>query len=285
MSYVDLCYKFYGNISRSMKPYFIDIKDDIQHAKMNYTLEEYLSVAMFTVTITFMIETIFVSFILGLFMDPLLALVSALILSLAVSGMLFFVFYAYPVTVSKNRQNKINKVLPFAVSYLATMSSARVPASELFKALSKFKEYGELAEEAKGISNSIEIFGLTAYAAIRKQAKSTPSKELRDLLWSISGLITSGGDLNAYLKNKSQELMNDYRRKIRKYSNDLSLYVEIYLTLIVTGTIFFIVLSSIIAALSAGLDTVVLQSFIVFLLTPGISIAFIVLMKSLSPLE
>jgi hypothetical protein len=79
--------------------------------------------------------------------------------------------------------------------------------------------------------------------------------------------------------------MADYQRKIRKFSQDLSLYIEIYLTLIITGSIFFIILSSIIAVLSAGLETVVIQSFIIFVLLPIFSIMFIVLIKSLSPLE
>ena len=77
--------------------------------------------------------------------------------------------------------------------------------------------------------------------------------------------------------------MADYRRRIRKYSQDLSLYVEMYLTLIITGSIFFIVLSSIISTISAGLGTIMVQTFVVFALLPLLSIAFIILVKSTSP--
>jgi hypothetical protein len=59
--------------------------------------------------------------------------------------------------------------------------------------------------------------------------------------------------------------------------------VEMYLTLIITGSIFFIVLSSIIASISAGLGTIVIQSMIVFLLLPMISIGFIFLIKAADP--
>ena len=79
--------------------------------------------------------------------------------------------------------------------------------------------------------------------------------------------------------------MTEYRRRIRKFSQDLSLIVEIYLTLIITGSIFFIVLSSIISAISPGLETVSIQSFVVFILLPFLSIAFIVLIKTISPTE
>jgi flagellar protein FlaJ len=274
-----------GDASRALRPYFIDIKDDMKKANMNYTLEEYLSMSLFTTLITFVIETAFISFILGLFVEPLLAVIAALILSTGISGLLFFIFYAYPVTLSKHRESGIKKVLPFAVSYLATMSSAKMPPITLFKTLSTFKEYGEVAEEAKNIANSVDVFGLTVSSAIKKQAKITPSKDMRDLLWGINTILLSGGDLTSFLRDKRNELMNDYRRRIRKYAQDLGLYTEIYLTLIITGSIFFIVLSSIIASLSAGIGIVVVQSFVVFILLPMLSVGFIILIKSISPLE
>lgn len=285
MSYVNMSYRFFGDISRSIRPYFIDIKDDMQKANINYTLEEYLSMALFTTIITFILETAFISFILGLFVEPLLAVAAGFVLSIGISGLLFFIFYAYPVTLSKHREAKIKKVLPFAVSYLATMSSSRVSPIHLFKTLATFKEYGEVAEEAKAISNGVDLFGLTMSSAIKKQAKVTPSKDMRDLLWGINTVILSGGDITSFLKGKRNELMDDYRRRIRKYAQDLGLYTEIYLTLIITGSIFFIVLSSIIASLSAGVGIVVLQTFVVFVLLPLLSVAFIILIKSVSPLE
>lgn len=285
MSYATFSYKMFGDLSRSMRPYFIDIKDDMQKASMNYTLEEYLSMALLTTMLTFVVESAFISFILGLFVEPILAMMGGVVLSLGISGLLFFIFYAYPVTLAKHREGKVKKVLPFAVSYLATMSSSKMPPINLFKTLGTFKEYGEVADEAKNIANSVDVFGLTVSSAIKKQAKITPSKEMRDLLWGMNTILASGGDLTSFLKDKREELMNDYRRRIRKYAQDLGLYTEIYLTLIITGSIFFIVLSSIIASLSAGVGIVVIQSFVVFVLTPLLSLGFIVLIKSVSPLE
>jgi flagellar protein FlaJ len=121
--------------------------------------------------------------------------------------------------------------------------------------------------------------------AIRRRAKRTPSKDMRELLWGINSVLASGSDLMVYLKGKCDEFMNDYRRRIRKYSQDLSLIVEIYLTLIITGSIFFIVMSSIISAITPGMETVWIQTFIVFLLLPIVSIAFIILIRGISPTE
>ena len=283
MSYAGVSYRLFGNLVRYAKPYFLDIKEELRQANISYTLEEYLSIALFTTAMTFIIEATMLSFIFGLLVTPVIAVILALTLSMTISGILFFLFYSYPKTASKSRGNKIKKILPFSVSYMATIARSNVPPITIFKTLSEFKEYGELSKEAENIVRDVELFGMTTAAAIKKQAKITPSKEFRDLLYGINTMITSGGNLGSYLKDRSNELMGDYRRRIRKYSQDLSLYVEMYLTLIITGSIFFIVLSSIISTISAGLGTILVQTMVVFLLLPALSIAFIILIRATSP--
>ncbi len=285
ISYTDLSFKFYGNLSKSMKNYLIDIKDDMQKANMNYTLEEWISNALFTSTIVFIISLITLSFGFGFFTSPIIAVFSALTLSATFFGILFFVFYSYPATLSKIRGNKIKKVLPFAVSYLASIANAKVSGIMLFKTISQFKEYSEVSNEAKNIVRDVEVFGMPLSTAIKNQSKRTPSKDFRELLLGINTIMVSGGDFRIFLKQKSDELMNDYRRRIRKYSQDLSLFVEVYLTLIIIGSIFFIVISSVISTISGGTEIILVQTFVVFLLLPILSIGFILLIKSISPLE
>jgi flagellar protein FlaJ len=265
---------------------FQDIREDIQRANLGYTLEEYLSITYFTAFITFFIETVVFSFVFGLMgFSPIAAMLLSITLAMIISGILVFIFYTYPSTNAKSRETKIKRVLPFAASYMATISSAKAPPIVLFKTLSQFKEYSEVAEESKNIIRDIDVFGLTFSEAVKRQAKRTPSKELRELLWGMNSVMTSGGDMTIYLKQKSDQLMNDYRRRIRKYAQDLTLYTEIYLTLIITGSIFFIVLSSIISSMSGGLESTNMQSFIVFILLPILSIGFILLIKTISPSE
>lgn len=285
LNYTELSLMFYGNISKLMKGYFIDIKDDIHRANMNYTLEEWISNALFTSTIVFIISSAALSFGFAFFTSPIIAVFSALTLSATLSGVLFFIFYSYPATISRVRENKIKKVLPFSISYLASIANSKVSGIVLFKTISQFKEYSEVSNEARNIVRDVEVFGMPLSSAIKNQAKRTPSKEFRELLWGVNSVIVSGGDLALFLKQKSDELMNDYRRRIRKYAQDLSLFVEIYLTLIITGSIFFIVLSSIISALSGGMGTILIQTFVVFILIPALSVGFIIIIKSISPLE
>ena len=285
MPYSETAGKIFGETAKRMKPYFADLKDDLQRAGITYTLEEYLSTALFIFFITFFFEAILLSFIFAIFINIVAALLLGFMLSLGISSLIFFLFYSYPSTISKSKEKSIKKSLPFAVSYLSAIASSKSNPIVMFKSMGNFKEYGEISKVFSNIARDIEFFGLTASSAMKKWAKRTPSKDLGELLWSMNTILLSGGDISIFLKQKSDELMNDYRRRIRKYSQDLSLYVEIYLTLIITGSIFFIILSAIIATISVDSSTTLIQSFVVFGLLPALSAGFIIIIKSMSPLE
>ena len=252
---------------------------------MNYTVEEYVSISLFISSLNFFVEVILFAFIFALFTDILTALLLGLTLGAIVSGLLFLLFYTYPSTLAKSRANKIRKLLPIAAAYMTTVSSSKLPSIHIFKTISRFKEYGEVSKEARSIVNDVEILGMSLSSAIKRRARKTPSREFSELLWGMNAVNAAGGDMTAYLKEKTEELMNDYRRRIRKYAQDLSVYIEIYMTLIITGSIFFIVLSSTISMISGTLGTVVIQTFVVLVLLPIVSIAFMLIAKGVSPTD
>jgi flagellar protein FlaJ len=282
-SYVKFCYNLLGeNVSKIKKP-FLDMENDLKRAKINYTLEEYLSTAVVTVALTFSIEVIVLSFAFGLFLDLLTAVLLASMLSIMLTGFLGFVFYAYPATMAKSRESDINRVLPFAISYMSSVASGRVEPVEVFRTVSQFEEYGKVSEECKNVVRNVEVFGMNISDAIKHEAARTPSQKFKEILWGINAIVASGGDLFTYLKERSNMLMNEHKRAIRKFAQDLTIFVEIYLTLIIVGSIFFIVISSIMSTVGGGLEIVLMQSFIVFILLPTISIGFIILIKGMSP--
>jgi flagellar protein FlaJ len=105
-----------------------------------------------------------------------------------------------------------------------------------------------------------------------------------DLLWGMISVITTGGSLEDYLNNKTRSFMTQYRLQLNDYSKKVALYTEVYITLVMVGALFFIVLTAIMSPLG-GMDILMMQTFIVFFITPMVSAAFIVLMKGASPLE
>lgn len=284
MSLQSVSYRVFGGYAKKTATYFPDVREELQKANMKYTLEEWLAMSGFFTVSTFAVEMVVFSFIFGLLsIQPLMAVFLSLTLSASIAGGLLFLFYSYPGTQAKAREVNIRKVLPFAVSYLSSIATKDAPPIFFFRTLSRFDEYGEVAKDCRTIVRDVEVFGMPLHSAIKRRANSTPSKEFKELLWGINNVYASGGNINQYVSGKSNELMADYRRRIKKYAQDLSLFVEIYLTLIIVGAMFFIVLSSVMAAITAGAETAAIQSFIVFILLPLLSVGFMILVKSISP--
>jgi len=190
----------------------------------------------------------------------------------------------YPQIVIGDKARSIGKTLPFAGICLSTIASSRLPPHKIFEIFSKFTEYGEVSKEAKRIVTDMKAFGLNIYDSLERAIKRTPSKDLRDLFWSIMSTLKAGGDLGIYLSEKSKTFLNNYRRKLDEFAHSLTIYLEIYLTALVLGAIFFIILTSIMSGLGGlKVNIVLIQFFLIFLFIPCISFAFIVLIKSASP--
>lgn len=282
-NYSRTCYRLAGGMIEPIRKYFIDLKNELQIAGMNFTLDEYLSMALFTSVVLFVLESALLGFVFGLFIPNIFLVVPlAVTLSFSMSVILFFIFYSYPKTISKRRAEQIDSALPFAISYMSAIASGNAPPYFMFRTISRIKDYGEIAKEAGIIARNMKMFGMNFSDSIKRESSRTPSKNMKEILWGINTTLLSGGDLKTYLREKADILIDEYRRKIRKYSQDLGMLVEIYLTLIIVGSIFFIVLTSI---MGGGADVIWIQFFIVFIFLPLMSIGFIALVKMRSPIK
>ncbi|NIO22612.1 MAG: hypothetical protein GTN38_01110 [Candidatus Aenigmarchaeota archaeon] len=273
--------KLFGGVVRPYGDYFDTLKERLKQADMKYSAEEYVSVALFFSLITFIVVMLLCSFYITITTAYVFySYTLSIILSFGSTAVTFFVVYYYPSIKAKNIQHRINKDLPFSAIYMATVASSNIQPSEMFKILSTKK--GEVGKECGKIYRDIHMLGMDISTALTKAANRTPSTRLGEILWGMLSVITKGGDLGAYLSDKAKELMSQHRRSLNDYSKQISFYTEIYITLIIVGTLFFIVLSSIMSPLVGG-DILLVQTFLVFFFIPLVSIGFIVLLKGISP--
>lgn len=195
--------------------------------------------------------------------------------------------YAYPALIAGERKKRIENALAFGTLYLAALARAGFPLPQMFRTMSTFKEYGELSKEAEKITTDIRALGLDAPAALTRAINRSPSTTWSELLVGLKTTITVGGDLAKYLDEKATGFVADYKRRLTEFSNFLTMLIEIYITLVIVGAIFFIVITSIMT--SIGAVPVGLLKFInLLIVTVGIPIltaAFILIAKGASPLE
>jgi len=280
--------RLFGSMIDPHIGYFDSLKNNLKRANIKIDIREYVSAMLLysliafasSLTLCSAAASYFIAFAAGA--DPLYSYTLALILSFLFSGSVFILSYYYPSIKAKGLQTKIDRALPFAVFYMATSASSGIEPLEIFELLSK--KGGVIGSEAGRIYNDVKALGMSLPNALQKAASRTPSILFADLLWGMLSVITTGGDIRMYLQGKAKTFMNQYRRALEKYAKQIAIYTEIYITLVIVGSLLFTVLLAIISPLSGG-TTLVTQTLIVFVFLPSVSTAFILLLKAISPSE
>jgi len=116
-------------------------------------------------------------------------------------------------------------------------------------------------------------------------ADKTVSESFKELLVGMKSTIITGGDLKQYLYEKTNKFIQDYRRRLEAYTKQLSVLTEVYMTLIIVGIIFAIVITTIMSMLGGGGGIEQIQLMIVVLGLPIATVFFVMLIKMVSPLE
>ncbi len=273
----------FGSMLTPYLDFFDPLEVKLRSSRMSYTLREYLSVALFITLVAFMVSMVVGSFVVAVFTrGALFSYTFSIITAFLVSGGTFIMFYFYPGMKSKSIQTRIDRDLPFAVASMSASASSGTHPGEIFKMLGIRK--GVIGDDCKRIYRDVKMFGTDISSAMVKVANRTPSLAWSELLWGMVSVMTAGGDMYKYLSDKTKDSMQQYRRMLESYSKQINFYTEIYITLIIVGTLFFIVLSSVMSPLVGG-NILLVQTFLVFFFVPMTSIGFIVLLKGLSPLS
>ncbi len=284
--------KLFGSLTEPYLGNLDSLKTNMKKAGMKTGLHEYISLiilaTLITLIVSITVSSVMVSLLLANSREIVYSYTFAIILSFLMSGVAFFVGYYYPSTLASAKKGKIEKALPFAVFYMTTTASSGVNTVEIFKMLSL--KGGVIGEEATKIYSDVKTLGMNLSSALQKAALRTPSPMFSDLLWGMVSIMTTGGDMENYLSGKARLFMSHYRRSLEEYSKSITLYTEIYITLIIVGSLLFIILIAIMSPLMGGATgfgsgTLMLQTFIVFFFMPLISVAFIVILKAVSPSE
>ncbi|MDP7080395.1 MAG: type II secretion system F family protein [Candidatus Undinarchaeales archaeon] len=285
--YLRFSYSLFGSLVESYGSSLADIRNDLRKASIRLTAEEYVSAAIMS-SLILPILLLVPTGVLMILLDPFAPNTIIIVAFGAVFGWTFMfvavltMFYIYPAIIVSGKKKSIDNILPFATTYLATMAGSGMPPQNIFKIMSKFDQYGDVSQEAKLITRDIEIFGMDVPTALERASGRQASEQFKDLLWDIKDTITTGGDLKILLHEKSREYMNVYRRSLDSYVEQLSMLVEMYITVVIVGSVFFVVMSAVMTVMGGGDIMPLLQKGMLIML-PLAADGFIVMVMTMSP--
>jgi flagellar protein FlaJ len=284
-----MAYNLIGDRTAWVTPLFKDLEVKLRRSGLKVNFKAYVSLTIFTTVLICVGALMLIPCLLFLLLGvPLLPAVL-----FGVGGSLFSLafsilgFYLYPVYRADTVRRKLEDELPFTTGYMAVLASAGVSPEKIFQSLSHLNSRLAVTAESKNVVRDVNLFGSDIISALEETSERTPSQRFRETIEGFITTIHSGGNLAAYLREKSREYMRLKRINLKKYSDTLSMLSEVYVTLLLTGPLFFVVMLVVMSMLGGGEFFVFSPDLLLELLTyigiPVGAITFLIILDAMSP--
>jgi len=303
-SYELFCLNLLGDSFKTKRDDYVNLRNDMMGARMSLPFEAYLATACVSSVIAGAVSAVGIgvlTYLLRLpekivyrgtlpsFLYPLTqynlflgTLTAVIIATLIFGGITYLIFLIYPGIMAGERKRNIDATLPYAINYITAMSTAGITPAEVFKLLGESTIYGESAVEARYITREVEIFGRDLIDALRVVGLHTPSQRMKEFLQGAMASISSGSNLTEYFRTKSEQYTHENRLEQKNFLETLGLISESYVTALVAGTLFLIILQSIMSTISGDSDPMFLY-MVIYGIVPLGSIMFIIMIASMTP--
>lgn len=280
-NYQKMCYRWFGRIAENVAS--DKLKSDLEKAHMEMRAGAYVSYVWVTtiliaIILSFVSVTIFIFLSLGLVFLTIFLLIP--ILGTFAS---YFLLLNLPSSKAKARGKKIDMDLPYALNFISAMSSAGITPTEIFKALSKQRIYGEIQDEAIWIYRDVGLLGRDIISAIKSNIRRTPSDKFKEFLQGAIVTVQSGGALKPYFMSKADQYTRENRISRKQQIESLGIMAEAYVTSAVAGVLLIIIILPLLMIISnAGMGQINFLYVFVLLVIPMIHIGFAYILSSMS---
>ena len=174
----------------------------------------------------------------------ILTVVCGIIFFSIIAALTYGLIMAYPPMKADSRKRAINAAMPHATAFLYVLQrGGGMTIYDIMKSLSKHSHlYGTASREFGNIIRDMEYFGKDLQGALWDAADRTPSEQFKDLVDGLLSIVSSGGDITLYLKNKTDLYKSNANKEHKRFLETLGLLAEVYITVFVVGPLFLMVI-------------------------------------------
>jgi flagellar protein FlaJ len=303
-SFERFCFNLLGKKMKAKRESYVTLRNDLMSARFKTPFEVYLSTAYVSSIVVGLSAALVIGIITWIFQLPTLitykgevpeflvglsayslvigTIVITIFSLLVFGGLTYLVFMLYPGLEAGNRRRNIDASLPYAINYITSMSTAGITPAEVFRLLGSSTIYGQSAVEARYIAREIDIFGRDLIDSLRLVSSSTPSRRMKEFLQGTMASVSSGGNITEYFRTKAEQYALENRQTQKMFLETLALVSESYVTAMVAGTLFLIILQSIMSVMSGDNNPLFLYA-VIYIMIPLGSIMFVIMISSMTP--
>ncbi len=173
-------------------------------------------------------------------------------------------------TTIRKRRGEIEILLPDAVAFMYCLSTGGMNRIDIIRALAESDDsYGEVSTEFQRIVHNMDSFSEDYHNAIGDVSDTTPSPSLANFLNDMLSTITSGGQMDSFLKTQLTMFQNQVEQTQKAELDKLEMFNEVYITLSLIPVIGIIVLAF---AGAMGLIDVFLLLVVVYIVIPAVQL-------------
>lgn len=282
-------YQIMGGRTTHFIPLFKDLDGNLKKSGMKINFKAYVSTVILASLL--LSTTIIVVIPLLLFFVFKMSLFSSLLfgfgLSLFAGALTVTGFYVYPSFRADSLKRDLEDEMPFATGYMSILAGAGVPPDFIWRSLAQIDASLAISDVARTVIRDVELFGFDALSALETTSKRTPSEMFKELIEGFISVVYSGGNLGKYLTNRSQQYMKLKQIALKRFSDNLGVLAEFYVTLMVAGSLIFVVMLAVMAMLGTGgfgfLDSRLMLQLLTYIGLPIGSIVFLIILDMVSP--
>jgi len=204
----NLIYKYFGR----------KIETDLQAAEMNYSVEQYLTMAL-SATIILWLAVLALLFILIIAtqLDMLLALLALVIVPFLCFGVAMII----PSSTANKLAAEIDRELPFALRHMSIEIRAGVGIFKTMESIAS-ADYGALSNGFRNVLLNIEK-GMPTEDALDMWGERTKSDGLRRMISHLVRAMRTGGNLSDIMITIAEDVAFERRMRIADFAEKLNL--------------------------------------------------------------
>lgn len=177
----------------------------------------------------------------------------SLLLTFIMAGIPTLTMYLMPWYKAGEREREIDTMLPYTVTFMYALSRGGANLLNIMRTVSQSGDvYGEASDEFRLVVRDMEFFDSDIRRALRNAAQESPSKKFTDFIDDLVSIVDTGGDLEGFLYDKTEDFLLEARREQENFLDTLSLMGEIYVTAFVAGPLFVIIIVTVMALIGGS---------------------------------
>jgi archaeal flagellar protein FlaJ len=183
-----------------------------------------------------------------------------------------------------NRKDQLDRELPFTLSELSVLASTGTSPIRLVRRMAQRDHDPAMTGEFRRIVYKTDVQGKDLITALAETAKESPSLSVRESFWDLANMIHQGGNLDEYLRNKSDDVLKLRRLVQKEFIERLTTFLDMYVSLVLVGVLMIAVGAFLLNALGSeavGLDANELLLILTFGIVP-MSVAMTIILISIA---